>query len=130
MAVTDENGNPLEYYGVTRLIDDRKKLEAALKESDEKFTAITKNSHDLIWICDAKTMQFTFQSESGEKIYGYTREEMVNANVPFSDFYDDKTNKLVENIIKEKTEQFKRGEIDKFTFVFEGIIIHKDGHPV
>jgi PAS domain-containing protein len=44
----DSEGKVSEIIGTTRKIDDRKQLELKLKESDEKFSAITENSQDVI----------------------------------------------------------------------------------
>jgi PAS domain-containing protein len=85
---------------------------------------------DSIWIVDAKSMRFTYQSQSAIYIFGYTREEMVNDDKPFYYYYDAATTEYVAKLLTEKAEQLKRGEIEKLTAQFEAVVIRKDGSSV
>jgi len=44
----DSTGQVKEIIGIERQIDERKRLEIALKESKEKYKYITENSNDII----------------------------------------------------------------------------------
>ena len=101
-----------------------------LIDTEKKFKAISKNSLDLIWIIDAKTMQYTFQSDAATKIHGYTPDEVVNGKFTISHFYSPNQIKFIENLIKEKTELIKQKKIDKFTATYETPLIRKDGKSI
>jgi hypothetical protein len=55
---------------------------------------------------------------------------MINDDKPFYHYYDAATTEYVTHLIADKTEQLKRGEIDKFTAQFEAVIIRKDGSQI
>ena len=72
-----------KYYlqAVVRDITDRKLIEAALRDSENKYRFLIENSIDLIWTLDLKTMAFSFVSSSIEPILGYSREESVGKTI-------------------------------------------------
>jgi len=52
--------NLIAFQGVTRNIDERRKAENALKESEKKYKLIVENTSDVIWIMD-KDLKTTFE---------------------------------------------------------------------
>jgi len=61
-------------------ITERKKAENDLKESEERFKQLIKNSFDMIVLLDSTGIQH-FVSDSCEKILGYQSEELINIPV-------------------------------------------------
>ena len=72
----DNNGNPVEIYGVFQNITDRKLAENKLIQNEEKYRFIAERSNDLIYVYNLKpTSGFEYVSPSALKITGYTPEE-------------------------------------------------------
>ena len=57
-------------------IAERRRLEAALWESEQIFPQIVENIDGIIWTIDAETGEIVDVSRAGEKIWGYTRAEL------------------------------------------------------
>jgi diguanylate cyclase (GGDEF)-like protein/PAS domain S-box-containing protein len=71
-----EDGKPIGIIGVTRDISERKRVEEALRESEEYFKEITENSSDMIIITD-KNGDIKYCSRSIERFTGYKPEELI-----------------------------------------------------
>ena len=54
VAVRDENNNPLRVAGTISDIDERKKTEKELQESESKFVSMAENLPVMIWLTDRK----------------------------------------------------------------------------
>ncbi len=72
----DENGKPLEIMLVGRDITARKKMEAALKDSEKRYRMIVENMQDTITLLDLD-LQYLYQSPSEIRVTGYTPEEIM-----------------------------------------------------
>ncbi len=59
-----------------RLINDRKRAEEALRESEEKFRVISASAQDAIVMMDNEE-KISYWNEAGEKIFGYSSEEAI-----------------------------------------------------
>ncbi len=79
----DEAGRLAGIYGVSRDISERKKAEAALKESEDKFRGFVENSHDIIYMLNDKGV-FTYASPSWKELLGHDIEEVEGRS--FTDF--------------------------------------------
>ena len=55
-----------------------KRMEFALKESEERYRQIVSTTRDAIMVFDAKTRQFIEVNKACEELYGYSREEFFN----------------------------------------------------
>jgi len=71
----------LGYRGVDRNITNRKQTEKELRESEERFRTIFKNSSDGIIVADPETMKFLYVNPAICKILGYTEEELTQMGV-------------------------------------------------
>lgn len=74
-------GGEIEYLCISRDITERKLMEAALRESENKYRFLIENSIDVVWTLDLKTMAFSFVSSSVEPILGYSPEESVGMTI-------------------------------------------------
>ncbi|MGJ4928373.1 sensor histidine kinase [Bradyrhizobium sp. HKCCYLS2038] len=61
-------------------IDDRKRTEAALRDSEARFRQFGEASSDVVWIRDAATMQWEYLSPAFETIYGAKRAAVLQGD--------------------------------------------------
>lgn len=58
-------------------IDDRKRTEAALRESEERLRQFGDASQDILWLRDPETLQLRYLTSAIETIHGVKREEAL-----------------------------------------------------
>ena len=114
----DENGSTIGFRGVVRDISDRKKAEAAQRESEEKYRSILENIEEGYYEVDLNG-NFTFFNDSMRRMIGYNREEMMGMN--YSQFMDKEYKLKVYNIFHDV---FLTGKADKG---FDWEIVGNDG---
>ncbi|MDQ4086908.1 MAG: PAS domain S-box protein [Pseudomonadota bacterium] len=61
-------------------VTDRKKAEAALRESEERLRQFGEASQDILWIRDAETLQWNYLTAAFDTIYGISREEALTGD--------------------------------------------------
>jgi PAS domain S-box-containing protein len=64
-----------------RDITERREAERLLRERDERFRRIIENTSDYVMMCDTEA-RLTYVSPSGERMLGWTREEMLGSQPP------------------------------------------------
>ena len=102
-----------------RDITEQKKVEEALRRSEQRFRQVVDNAQEWIWEVDA-TGLYTYVSPVVEKLLGYQPEEMLG-KMHFYDLYDPEGR---ERLKAKAFEVFNR----KDTFrEFENKNLHKDG---
>jgi PAS domain S-box-containing protein len=69
-VITDKSGQPVRMIGTSQDITERKKAEAALHQSDERFRAVTNATHDLVYDLDLHKQTMWF-NEALQSEYGY-----------------------------------------------------------
>ncbi|ARV58210.1 hypothetical protein BZZ01_05785 [Nostocales cyanobacterium HT-58-2] len=74
--IKDEFGQITRIAGIAQDITERKRSEAALKESEERFRQMADNIQDVLWIGDPAQPHSLYVSPAYEKIWGRKRENM------------------------------------------------------
>ena len=80
MLVRGKGGEPLYWQGVMHDITERMEAEARLRESEERFRALTQNSSDIVTLLEVDGT-ILYESPSIERILGYEPGELVGKNV-------------------------------------------------
>lgn len=70
-------GRPLRYTGTAVDITASKSVEAALRESEERFRQFAAASSDALWIRDARTQRFEYVSPAFATLYGTPAEAVA-----------------------------------------------------
>jgi PAS domain S-box-containing protein len=70
----DEKGNTIGILGIFWDITERRQIEEALKESEERYRTIIEYSNDMIWTLDTEG-RFLFFNKRSEEITGYKLED-------------------------------------------------------
>lgn len=72
----DEAGKPLRMAGVNVDIHDRKRAEAELRESEQRFRIVAQATRDAVWDWDLQSGS-VWWNEGITELFGYSREEIV-----------------------------------------------------
>jgi len=102
-VLKDGRGNVIGHISISRDITGRKQAEAALRESEEKFSKVFHSSANAIGITSLKDGKIIEVNESHARFTGYTRQEVIGHNTAELDLWVDKEerqqwqNKLKEN---------------------------------
>lgn len=75
-----EDGLPVGVQGTARDISERRRSEAALRDSEERFRTVTETASDAIIVINEEGV-IELANPATEKIFGYTREEVLNQNL-------------------------------------------------
>jgi len=88
--------------GFIRDISEKKRIEIALKQNEEKYRIITDNISDIVWTMDLDYV-FTFISPSVERILGYTVTDAMR--LPLSEMLSPASHERVRTIIETRKAQ-------------------------
>ena len=77
-TIRDQNGNPTLYIAELEDITERKRMDEALKKSEEKFVKAFESSPIAITITRMSDGRFLEVNKSLEKLVGYTRDELLS----------------------------------------------------
>jgi len=70
VPILDEDGQPAYLLGISEDITERKRTEAALRETDEKFRQLADNITDVFWMRSPDMQQIHYISPAFERIWG------------------------------------------------------------
>lgn len=77
----DRQGDTIGLRGVARDITDRKQIELALRDSDERYRLLFESTPQPIFVYDEETLAFLAVNEAAIRTYGYDREEFLSMTV-------------------------------------------------
>lgn len=71
-------GETIGLRGVSRDITDRKRMELALRESEERYRLLFESTPQPILVYDEESLEFLAVNEAAVETYGYSREEFLS----------------------------------------------------
>lgn len=77
-STTDRQGDSVGLRGVARDITDRKQIELALRDSDERYRLLFESTPQPIFVYDEGSLAFLAVNEAAIRTYGYDREEFLS----------------------------------------------------
>jgi len=113
-----EDGQVIGEFEISRGNTDHKRMEEALRDSEELFHAVVDNSHDCILIID-ENFRIDYASNGATCLSGYAKEEMIGQD--FRKFLDESSKVMVE----ERYLHRQNGE--KVPSQYEFKIVNKNG---
>ena len=119
--------NDIFFVIISRDVSERKRVQQAIKESEERYRTITESLDDSLWTAerDGNAMRYTFFTSSIEKITGYSQSEFLqDTRYFFKITFPDDFKMVKEKLRKFINNYYKNSE----ELVFR--IIHKQGHLV
>ncbi len=108
-ARTVNLGDDTIILAVIRDFTERKRMEAILQESEEKYRAVFEQAADSIVLIDPETGELVEFNDRAYENLGYTREEFTKLKIPDFDVVesDKKTAEHIEKIVKEGADVFE-----------------------
>lgn len=119
--VIDTKGEEAVLGAFFRDITERKKIEEALKESEERYRSVVQTASDAIISFDSQG-KIVFWNKAAEDIFGYSADESVNK--PFTIIVPKRIWKKDINWIREAVSTRK---VRSFGKIVEGTMVRKDG---
>ncbi|MFN2516928.1 MAG: PAS domain S-box protein [Pyrinomonadaceae bacterium] len=88
-ALCDESGNLRGFSKLTRDVTDRRRVEAALRQSEEQYRELVENINDVIYATDEKGV-ITYISQAVERTLGFSASEIIGQTFTRFIFGEDK----------------------------------------
>ncbi|MHC4401908.1 MAG: sensor histidine kinase [Planctomycetota bacterium] len=120
-VVRASDGTPLFVMGIAEDVTERRRTEAALQQSEERYRSLVETTSDLIWELDEKGA-FTYVSPQATKMLGYAPEELIG-KTPFDLMPSDEAARVSGRY----HEAVGTGEV---VTDFEAVRLRKDGQRV
>ena len=121
--IYDQSGAITAFNGIMRDIDERKKMELALRASEERFRFLAENTGDVVWELDPQ-MRFTYINGADQQLRGFTREEVLGR--PILELFTAQGQSIFADLSSQRQTAEKLGEVAAH-FVFQAPQIRKDG---
>ncbi len=97
-------GRPL-FYSIIHDISDRRRAEQALRESEERYSALFSNSNSVTLLIDPDSGRIVDANDAAERYYGYPRETLLSMGI--YDLNRLPRNRVVRNLVRAKDEKAK-----------------------
>lgn len=135
--VRDDNGEIFAGMVMWRDITERKNVENAVRESEERYRQLFENANDIIYVHDLEGNYISI-NQAAERIFGYSREEALKLNMKqvaapehFSRVQRQLRKKLAGDVSQTVYEvDCIRKDGERITLEVNSSIITKDGKPV
>jgi PAS domain S-box-containing protein len=111
-----------------REIEELRRIEHALSESEAQYRLLAENSSDVVWLYDLVNQRFLYASPSIEDLLGYTVSETLKLSmrdVVSPDMYP-----VTVARIKARVEAFLAGDERARTQTLESVNLHRDGRHI
>ncbi len=76
VPLRDERGNIVKWYGTATEIEDRKRAEDALRESEEKFRQLAENAREVFWMTTPAMDELLYVNPAYANIWGRSLESL------------------------------------------------------
>jgi PAS domain S-box-containing protein len=79
--IKDRLGMTVGFRGLARDITERKQIELALRDSEERYRTLFESTPQPIWVYDEVTLAFLAVNDAATRTYGYSREEFLSMTI-------------------------------------------------
>ena len=115
--IRDPEGKPIGFRGISRDITERKKMEEALREREERYRTLLETMEEGYYEVDLKG-RFTFFNEALRKMHGLPKEKMLGMNN--RQYMDEEIAKKVYKIFNQVYKTGQPGKIFEWEIIRDG----------